>query len=150
MFGAGGQGLPRSGLNETGTVMCLATPRQELVLPASSVSPAAAREWARRSGCPEHAAELLDDALLLITELVTNAVLHGGPPILLAIECDDTALRVRVRDGSPEVPELRAVGLEAEGGRGMTLVELLTSTWGVAPVADDHGVGKEVWFELRR
>lgn len=130
--------------------MCLATPRRELVLPASSVSPAAAREWAKRNGCSQHAAELLDDALLLITELVTNAVLHGGPPILLAIECDERSLRVRVRDGSLALPEPREAGLESEGGRGMTLVELLTSTWGVAPVADDHGVGKEVWFELRR
>lgn len=130
--------------------MCVATPRAELVLPSASVSAAAAREWARHHGCQEHALDLLDDALLLITELVTNAVLHGGPPILLAIECDDASLHVRVRDGSPAHPTRREVGLESEGGRGMTLVELLTSTWGVAPVADDYGVGKEVWFELRR
>lgn len=130
--------------------MCLATPRQELILPASSVSPAAAREWARRSGCREHALDLLEDALLLITELVTNAVLHGGPPILLAIDCDERSLHVRVRDGSRALPAPREGDLEAEDGRGMTLVELLTSTWGVTPVADDHGTGKEVWFELRR
>jgi anti-sigma regulatory factor (Ser/Thr protein kinase) len=130
--------------------MCLATPRQELVLPASSISPAAARDWAQRTGCQEHAVDLLDDALLLITELVTNAVLHGGPPILLAVECDDTSLHVRVRDGSTVLPSRREVGLESEGGRGMTLVELLTSTWGVTPVADEGGVGKEIWFELRR
>jgi len=130
--------------------MCVATPRQELVLPASSMSPAAAREWARHNGCQEHALDLLDDVLLLISELVTNAVRHGVPPILVAIECDDTSLHVRVRDGSPALPARREVGLESEGGRGMTLVELLTNTWGVEPVADDDGVGKEVWFELRR
>ena len=88
--------------------MCVATPRQELVRPASSVSPAAARAWARHSGCRKQAVEMLDDALLLITELVTNAVLHGGPPILLAIECDNTSLHVRVRDGSPTLPALPA------------------------------------------
>jgi len=130
--------------------MCVATPRQELVLPASSMSPAAAREWARHNGCQEHALDLLDDVLLLTSELVTNAVRHGVPPILVAIECDDTSLHVRVRDGSPALPARREVGLESEGGRGMTLVELLTNTWGVEPVADDDGVGKEVWFELRR
>lgn len=130
--------------------MFVATPRQELVLPASSMSPATAREWARRNGCQEHALDRLDDVLLLISELVTNAVRHGVPPIRLAIECDDTLLHVRVRDGSPALPARREVGIESEGGRGMTLVELLTSTWGVAPVADDYGVGKEVWFELRR
>ncbi len=130
--------------------MCVATPRHELVLPASSMSPAAAREWARHNGCREHALDVLDDALLLISELVTNAVRHSVPPILLAIECADTSLHVRARDGSPVLPARREVGIESEGGRGMTLVELLTSTWGVAPVADDYGVGKEVWFELRR
>ena len=130
--------------------MFLAPPRAGLVLPAGGISPAAALEWAQRTSCQDHAAELLDAALLVITELVTNAVRHGGPPILLAIECDDASLRVRVRDGSLSLPSSRDAGMEAETGRGMTLVELLTSTWGVAPVADDYGLGKEVWFELRR
>ena len=110
--------------------MCVATPAAMLMLPASSISPTAAREWARRAGCAEHAAELLDDALLLISELVTNAVLHGGPPIMLSVECDGDALHVRVRDGSTALPEPRGAEPDAEGGRGMTLVELLTDTWG--------------------
>ncbi len=130
--------------------MCDATPRAELLLPADSISPTAAREWARLTGCQEHAVPLLNEALLLISELVTNAVLHGGPPILLAIECDGDLLRVRVRDGSPAVPVPRVAGPDAEGGRGMTLVDLLTDTWGVVPVADEHGIGKQVWFELHR
>ena len=130
--------------------MSAATPREELVLPATAGSPAAAREWARHSGCQNHVPELMDDALLLISELVTNAVLHGGPPISLAIECDETLLHVRVRDGSSALPAPRVAGVEAEGGRGMMLVALLTTTWGVTPVADDYGGGKEVWFELRR
>ena len=50
--------------------------------------PAAARRFAERSGCREHGLEMLDDALLLISELVTNSVLHGGPPIVLAVDCD--------------------------------------------------------------
>lgn len=130
--------------------MCVATPAAMLLLPASSISPTAARDWARRTGCSEHAVELLDDALLLISELVTNAVLHGGPPIMLSVECDGDALHVRVRDGSPALPEPRNAEPDADGGRGMTLVELLTDTWGVVPVADTYGAGKEVWFELRR
>lgn len=43
----------------------------------------------------------LDDALLLITKLVTNAVLHGGPTIVLSVDCDGGGLQVRVRDGPP-------------------------------------------------
>lgn len=130
--------------------MCDATPAAELLLPVESISATAAREWARLTGCQEHALALLDDALLLISELVTNAVLHGGPPIVLAIECDGGVLRVRVRDGSSAVPLPREAGPDAEGGRGMSLVDLMTNTWGVLPVADEHGIGKQVWFELRR
>ena len=130
--------------------MCQSTARAELLLPMSSTSPGAAREWARRSGCQDHALDMLDDALLLISELVTNSVLHGGPPIVLAVDCDGDGLHVRVRDGSPSLPAPRAASPGDENGRGMTLVELLTSTWGAHPVADEHGVGKEVWFELRR
>ena len=130
--------------------MCQATARAELLLPMDSTSPAAARAFAARSGCTEHALDLLDDALLLISELVTNSVLHGGPPILLAIECDGEGLHVRVRDGSPDLPVTGGRGDDAESGRGITLVDLISDTWGAAPVQDDYGTGKEVWFELRR
>ena len=130
--------------------MCETTERAEVLLPMSSTSPAAAREFVRRSGCTEHASELLEDALLLITELVTNSIRYGGPPIVLAIECDGEGLHVRVRDGSRDLPRPGQADLEDEGGRGLTLVELLTTTWGVKPVADDYGTGKEVWFALRR
>lgn len=129
--------------------MCATTERAELLLPASTTSPAAAREFARRTGCTEHALAVLDDALLLISELVTNSVLHGGPPILLAIDCEGSALRVRVRDGSATTPQRRAESGSAEGGRGLALVELLSDAWGVDPVEDEHGSGKAVWFVLR-
>lgn len=130
--------------------MCEATLRAELLLPVQSTSPSMARGFARRSGCAEHALDLLDDALLLISELVTNSILHGGPPIVLAIECDGEGLHVRVRDGSADRPRLTDRGTDAEDGRGMTLVDVLSSTWGVEPVEDDYGSGKETWFELRR
>lgn len=118
-------------------------------LPMQPTAPALAREFTRRSGCPEHAYDLLDDALLLISELVTNSVLHGGPPIVLAIDCDGTGLHVRVRDGSPAAPTPGRAEPDAESGRGLSLVQLISDTWGVEPVADDRGVGKQVWFELR-
>jgi anti-sigma regulatory factor (Ser/Thr protein kinase) len=133
-----------------GARMCEATGRAELLLPMESSSPAAARAFARRSGCAAHAVDLLDDALLLISELVTNSILHGGPPIVLAIECDGGGMHVRVRDGSRTPPVLAARGDDAEDGRGIALVDLLSDTWGVEPVEDDYGTGKETWFELRR
>ncbi len=130
--------------------MCETSARAELLLPMSAKAPAAAREFLCRSGCPQHALHLLDDALLLVSELVTNSVVHGGPPIVLAVHCDGEGLHVRVLDGSTLLPQPRVADDDAEGGRGLTLVELLTDTWGVEPVGDDHGPGKAVWFELRR
>ena len=129
--------------------MCEATPRAEHMLPMRRTAPSLARDFARRSGCTKHALEVLDDAMLLISELVTNSVLHGGPPIVLAIECDGEGLHVRVRDGSSVAPTAASAGQDDESGRGLSLVQLISSTWGVEPVADDYGVGKEVWFELR-
>ena len=130
--------------------MCDSTPRAELLLPMQRTAPATARNFARENGCTQHALEVLDDALLLISELVTNSVLHGGPPIVLAIDCDGAGLRVQVRDGSAAAPTPVSAEQDAESGRGLSLVQLISDTWGVQPVADDHGTGKEVWFELRR
>jgi len=130
--------------------MCATTERAELLLPVSTRSPAEARKFLVASGCADHATHVLDEALLLVTELVTNSVLHGGPTIMLSIECDGTGLCVRVRDGSEVMPRPRDAGDDDEGGRGLTLVDLLTDKWGVEHVDDELGVGKAVWFELRR
>jgi anti-sigma regulatory factor (Ser/Thr protein kinase) len=129
--------------------MCQTTERAELVLPLTAASPGAARAFARASGCTEHAAEILDDALLLISEVVTNAVRYGEPPLLVALECEDGGLRVRVRDGAASVPTPRVAAPDDESGRGLDLVEQLSDAWGVEPVVDEHGGGKVVWFELR-
>jgi anti-sigma regulatory factor (Ser/Thr protein kinase) len=130
--------------------MCTSTPSAQLLLPMESTSPLAARAFARRSGCPHHALDLLDDALLLISELVTNSIRHGGPPIVLAIDCDGEGLHVRVRDGATDLPRLAERGEYAESGRGIALVDVLSSTWGAEPVEDDYGPGKQTWFRLER
>jgi len=127
--------------------LCDTTPRAELLLDMSVTSPAEAREFARRSGCVDHAVALLDDALLLISELVTNSVRHGGAPIVLGIECDGAAIRVSVRDGSADLPRPRQASDLDENGRGLTLVEELTDRWGVERIDDEHGPGKAVWFD---
>ena len=129
--------------------MCGITDRVELVLPTDPRSAATARAFVRNSSCPAHDLEVLDEALLLISELVTNSVKYGGAPILLAIECDEHALQVRVRDGSPVQPTLRAAGEDDESGRGLALVDLLSDAWGMDAVQDAHGPGKAIWFRLR-
>jgi anti-sigma regulatory factor (Ser/Thr protein kinase) len=100
------------------------------------------------SGCTEHTSQALDEALLLISELVTNSVLHGRPQITLAIECDGSGVRVRVRDGAAGPPRPHRSSDDEERGRGLRLVELIADSWGVESVEDEHGCGKAVWFAI--
>lgn len=125
--------------------MCQTTQRAERELPVSPEAPAIARSFLRSATCPDHNSHVLDDAVLLVSELVTNSVLHGGPPVVVAVECDGEALQVRVRDGSPELPAPRDAAPTAENGRGLELVKTISSAWGVDPTAD----GKHVWFTIR-
>jgi anti-sigma regulatory factor (Ser/Thr protein kinase) len=88
-----------------------------------------------------------DDAEILVSELVTNAVRHAlsaGTPLRLLIVRMDGRLRIEVHDPSPVRPSLRQVDLMDETGRGWFLV---------AAIADRHGIdrtdyGKSVWCEL--
>lgn len=125
--------------------MCQETPRAQRRLVPGDEAPTQAREFLRAAGCVTHHAEVVEDAMLLVSELVTNSVLHGGPPVVVAIECDGGALQVRVRDGSPVLPARRSAAHDEEGGRGLALVDTLSSDWGVDPQPD----GKHVWFVLR-
>ncbi len=127
--------------------MCERTVRQELLLPLGETSPAAARAWLQVAGCSAHVADLLEDATLLVSELVTNAVCHGGPPIVLAVDCDGRRLHVRVRDGSRAQPVPRSPAQDAENGRGFVLLDALSARWGVEQEVEGHA-GKEVWFLL--
>jgi anti-sigma regulatory factor (Ser/Thr protein kinase) len=92
--------------------------------------------------------ELLDDAMLLTSELVTNAVVHAGTPVRVTCRLADGAVEVVVRDGQPArlVPEgvEDEPSLERTGGRGLLLPAALASAWGVA-----YGrSSKAVWFRL--
>jgi len=125
--------------------MCQETPRAQRRLPPGREAPRQAREFLRNATCASHHNAVLEDAVLLVSELVTNSVIHGGPPVVVAVDCDGEALRVRVRDGSPVLPARRAADDGDEGGRGLALVDTLSSDWGVDPQPD----GKHVWFALR-
>ena len=127
--------------------MCQSTPRAESELPISREAPALAREFLRAASCTEHHNEVLEDAVLLVSELVTNSILHGGPPVVVAIDCDVESLRVRVRDGSSELPAPREAKRVDVGGRGLAIVANLSDDWGVEKHGDDS---KHVWFVLRK
>ncbi|WP_273653132.1 ATP-binding protein [Cellulomonas fimi] len=118
------------------------------VAPAlSAVAPA--RRWARErlleAGVEPARLEVL---VLLVSELVTNAVAHADPPVTLRVDVDDVRTRVEVTDGAREEPVLRNPPPTALGGRGVMFIDRLSSSWGTA--SEDDGVAvKAVWFELR-
>lgn len=82
---------------------------------------------------------------LLVSELVTNSVLHAGTPVDLTLACENGLLHVEVHDDSPAIPRPRRFHAEAATGRGLRLVESIATRWGVEKVPDD---GKVVWFDL--
>ena len=126
---------------------CSVTPPARLALHLDRSSAGRARQLLRQVTCESHHARVLDEAELLTTEVVTNAVRHGGPPITLEVACDgSTGMTVRVTDGKRDDPVLRHAGPYDESGRGVLLVDLLSAAWGVEPSADG---GKTVWFSLR-
>ena len=120
----------------------------ERALPKSTDAPALARD-AIRSLEPAVAPDLVEDAALLVSELVTNGVKYGGEGELrLEVEAEPERLRAEIVDqGSGFAPQTRAdrrMAPSDEGGWGLHLVETLADDWGVRE-GSTH-----VWFELRR
>lgn len=124
--------------------------RDELLLAPTPTAAAAARAFVRDT-CQAWQVALADTAVLeravlLADELVTNAVVHARTEIRLRLELRGDRLHIAVRDGSPWL--LRLVTLpdpQAEGGRGLWLVEQLARAWGVHDHPDG---GKVVWCTL--
>jgi len=87
---------------------------------------------------------LVADTELLVSELVTNAILHARSPATVTIDRDTTSIRVAVCDASSAQPRVRDYGPRAVTGRGMMLVDRIAERWGV----DVNGRGKCVWFEV--
>lgn len=86
-----------------------------------------------------------ESAVLLVSELVTNAVLHARTDVEVVVATtDDESIRVSVVDRSPAMPAQRSFSATAGSGRGLHLVESMASRWGVTSKDD----GKEVWFEI--
>lgn len=87
----------------------------------------------------------IDDALLVVSELVANVVRHAGTVSTLELELGDegTRLRVALADGSCTAPRLRHVHASAEDGRGMAILAALSDRWGI----ELRKGGKRVWWE---
>ncbi|MBU6532164.1 SpoIIE family protein phosphatase [Streptomyces mayonensis] len=114
-------------------------------------------EPARIATARQHLRDLLHDwpdeeqrdaAVLLLSELLTNVLVHTDADALLAAEVGgepgERRIRVEVTDNGDDLPHKRRPGEMASSGRGLVLIELLADTWGVAP----RGTGKSIWYEL--
>lgn len=113
-------------------------------LPPEPSSATRARQLARerlQASCPD---ETLDTVALLVTELVTNAILHARTPLQLTLESRPGQVRICVQDSSRERPTVRRYDSDAVTGRGLALVEHLASSWGVETTT----TGKVVWCEV--
>jgi CheY-like chemotaxis protein/anti-sigma regulatory factor (Ser/Thr protein kinase) len=94
------------------------------------------RDWSRE--------DVADEALLLTSELVTNAVVHARSEVQLTLVPLGSNIRVEVADTGPGALQLRDPDDDAVNGRGLLLVEEMSRTWGTS--ADD--LRKTVWFEI--
>jgi anti-anti-sigma factor len=152
-------GLDRMSVNRSVVVH----PDLAHALSALDALPAPARFWRRLSASPSVAGpaaratvvaacdawglgHVASRAELVVTELISNAIVHAKTEIELTVALREPFLHVSLVDGSSAAPRLMSAdSAEAEGGRGLILVEALATKWGYLPVRD----GKVVWTMLR-
>jgi anti-sigma regulatory factor (Ser/Thr protein kinase) len=127
-----------------------------LALPAEPASAAASRRHARRLLGAWGLATCMDTVQLLVSELVANAVTAAravpgrhpaaaGPPVELSLRRTGASLIIEVRDPNPDPPVAKQAGPQDEDGRGLLIVETLSTRWGHHAAG---GGGKVVWCEI--
>ena len=122
--------------------------KQALPLSASPRAVADARRWVRTICVELKRDDLIECAELGVSELTTNAVLHGAEPIGVRVRGTASHPRIEVIDGSPEPPTPPPHGSDPEEflttfGRGLSIVAMSSVAWGASIEPD----GKVVWFE---
>jgi serine phosphatase RsbU (regulator of sigma subunit)/anti-sigma regulatory factor (Ser/Thr protein kinase) len=121
--------------------------RVQRSLPAQSRSVPLARSWAHGWLAGSGAGpELKDLVLLVVSELVTNAVSQGDGSVRVTLEADGASLLVEVFDSGHRLPSLTDAAPDDTGGRGLHLVDDVSETWGVR----EELHGKTVWARLHR
>jgi anti-sigma regulatory factor (Ser/Thr protein kinase) len=114
-----------------------------LELPRNASASRTARAAVRSRFGEQLANDRLQDLNLLITELVNNAVLYGQGAIRFKLQLDGCVIRGEaIDDGGGFEREIRQRGVDDVGGRGLSLVEELTTDWGI------HEGTTHVWFEM--
>ncbi|MCX4981978.1 SpoIIE family protein phosphatase [Streptomyces sp. NBC_00572] len=122
------------------TLMTIAQAEPERIAEAREQMRQLLHDWADE--------DQLDSAVLMVSEMVTNVLVHtdGDALFVAEVACGEKSrrLRVEVSDTSDELPHKRHPGEMASSGRGLLLMEMLADAWGVDP----RGEGKAIWFEL--
>ncbi|MFI9611213.1 SpoIIE family protein phosphatase [Streptomyces sp. NPDC052023] len=125
--------------------------RRRTMLTVAQAEPervAVARQQLRELLHDWSSADQVDSAVLLLSETLTNVLVHTDTDALLVAEVAGEPgarrMRVEVTDASDDLPHKRRPGELASSGRGLMLIELLAHSWGVDP----RGEGKSIWFEL--
>ncbi|WP_107055641.1 ATP-binding protein [Streptomyces sp. NRRL F-5135] len=122
----------------------------ELRFPCDPRAPRVARTTLRAVLTAHGLAELAYRAELLASELTTNSVRHTKGPASVRLHWLFPVLRVSVWDMGPDLPELRRPHAEADGGRGLAILDLVADRWGGCTIREGpYGPGgKTIWFEL--
>ena len=119
--------------------------RADIKLPAELSSGRRARVFLADRLAEWKLESLLDTAMLLTTELVTNAVIHAHSAVVVTVRRGMGRVRVEVADTGGGALQLRAPSPDALNGRGLLLMEALAAAWGTSA----YDAGKLVWFELQ-
>lgn len=119
-------------------------PADVLTVPSVPRSVASVRRFAR-SAC-DGLPGLADTVELLVSEVATNALVHGAGDVKVRVVVRGRTVRVEVDDEGESLPRARQALPTAEGGRGLALVAALSSDWGIQTTPG----GKTVWFEVRQ
>lgn len=116
-----------------------------LTVPSLPASVSRIRRFASAACSRVADGDLCETVELLVSEVATNALVHGAGDVQVDVHTQGDAIRIEVSDDSTALPVPRHAGLDGESGRGMALVEMLSSDWGTV----SRPGGKTVWFEVR-
>ena len=126
------------------------THRLSVRYPRTRASVGKAREFARTFADDAGLNSLSDDLEQIVSELVANAIVHGkktrGRQVGVVIDQDSERVRIEVRDTGDGIPQKRRNERSlAVSGRGLGIVEILSTSWGVT----EQVIGKTVWAEIQ-
>ncbi len=121
------------------------------ILPSATTAPRIARKIANAAlsanadgRAQPVSADFRGDVALVVSELVTNALIHARGPIEFEVTVDDDVIELRVSDHTADLPKITFANGDQVGGAGLRIVDRLARYWGVEQRAD----GKVVWCQL--